>query len=262
MVTNIIIRIDDICDGFDFTDMRNWFISNYPQIPISFYITDSQYPYKWRTKNWNNIKDTIKDYNWEVGGHTRNHYHLPDLSEDKLESEIVNNIQDIQKGLKSVGLDYKITSFAYPFGEFDESVKVVLKKTEIIHGLTYNSNENYESLITIPKENLYEIGISCNTLKSIDDWNSRFEYVYKNGDTYILCLHTSHWIRGRNRENFKRVIKSRSIKELYFSMRRFFQYFFKKSSLKMWDLLNQHIKFIIQHPNIRFITFKDLLKLD
>ncbi len=142
MVTNIIIRVDDICDGYDFADMRKWFISNYPQIPVSFYITDSQYPYRWRTKNWKNITDTIKDYNWEVGGHTRNHYHLPDLSKDKLESEIVNNIQDIQMGLKSVGLDYKITSFAYPFGEFDERVKTILRKTGIIHGLSYDSNEN------------------------------------------------------------------------------------------------------------------------
>ena len=52
MVTNIIIRVDDICDGYDFNDMRNWFISNYPQIPVSFYITDSHYPYKWNTSDW------------------------------------------------------------------------------------------------------------------------------------------------------------------------------------------------------------------
>jgi peptidoglycan/xylan/chitin deacetylase (PgdA/CDA1 family) len=262
MAINIIIRVDDVCDKYDFDDLKNWFISNYPQIPVSFYITDSQYPYKWRKKAWDIIKTTIIDYKWEIGGHTRNHYHLPDLPKEKLKDEILNNIQDIEKGLKSVGLDYKVSSFAYPYGEFDERAKKILKKNGVIHGLTYNSNKNYKSLLTIPKDNLYEIGISCNTLNSIDDWNSRFQEVYENGDTYILCLHTSHWIKGRNRENFKRIFKSRSLKELYISIRRFIQYIFRKSSLEMWEYLKQHLKFILNHKNIHFITFKDLIEIN
>jgi len=262
MVLNIIIRVDDICDQYDFYNLKNWFISNYPQIPISFYITDSQYSYKWRKEVWNIIKDIIINYKWEVGGHTRNHYHLPDLSNDKIKDEIVDNIRDIHKGLKFVGIDYKITSFAYPYGEFDDRVKKILKENGIIHGLTYDSNEIYKSLLTIPGENLYEIGISCNALNSIDDWNSRFKEVYENGNTYILCLHTSHWIKGRNRENFKRIFKSKSIRELFMSVRRFTQYLFKKSSTVMWEYLKKHLEFILNCSNIQFITFKDLITTD
>jgi peptidoglycan/xylan/chitin deacetylase (PgdA/CDA1 family) len=259
-MVNIIIRIDDICDRYDFYDLRKWFIENYPQIPISFYVTDSHFSYKWGAELWRNVKNVITNYKWEIGGHSRNHYHLPELTEQELVNEIIKNIEDIEKGLRSVGLDYKITSFAYPFGEFNENVKSILKRGGIIHGLTYESGDNYKSLIKFPKNNLYEIGISCNATNSVHDWNLRFKSSYENGDIYILCLHTSHWIRGKNMTNLKRILKSNSLKEFFFNIKRFILYFFKRSSLKMWDYLKQHIEFILKFHDIHFITFKDLLE--
>jgi len=259
MAIKIIIRVDDICDRYDFYDLENWFISNYPQIPISFYLMNTQYSYMWKNKDWIAIKDIILKYNWEIGGHSRNHYHLPNLSLEKLKDEIVNNIQDIENGLKSVGFNYKITSFAYPYGEFDERVKEILRENNIIHGLTYESTNNYNPQLFFPKDNLYEINISCNASNSVESWNTRFKEVYEKGGLYILCLHTSHWVRGRNRKNFKRILESKTIKELYLYGKRFIQYFFKKSSLEMWDNLKEHIEFILNHSNIQFITFKDLL---
>lgn len=256
----IIIRIDDICDRYDFYDLRDWFISNFPQIPVAFYVMATQYPYRWKGNVWNAIKDIIVDYKWEIGGHTRNHPFLSKISYTRQKSEIIKNIQDIEKNLNLVGLDYKITSFAYPFGDFDENVKKILRENKIPHGLTYISDINYKSQLQFPKDNLYEIGISCNASNSIKDWNERFKSVYENGDTYILCLHTSHWIRGRNRKNFIRILKSRSIKELYFAIRRFISYLFKKSSLYMWDNLKSHLEYILTHSNVQFITFKDLLE--
>ncbi len=260
MSIKVIIRVDDICDRYDFYDLKNWFILNFPQIPVSFYIINSQYNYRWGKKVWNAIKNTIINYNWEIGGHTRNHYHLPDLPQEKLFDEIVENLRDIENRLKNAGLDYKITSFAYPFGEFDERVKKILKENGIIHGLTYEPGEDYLTQLIFPIDNLYEIGISCNASNSADDWNLKFKEVFERGDIYILCLHTSHWIRGRNRENLKRIFKSRSIKELYLYIRRFIIFLFKKSSLEMWDNLKQHLEFILKHSDIQFITFKDLIK--
>ena len=257
---NVIIRIDDICDRYDFYDLKNWFIENYPQIPLSIYITDSHYPYKWGKEVWNDIKNTIINYNWEIGGHTRNHYHLPDLPEKKLFDEIIKNIEDIENELNSVRFDYKITSFAYPFGEFDNRVKIILEKVGIIHGLTYEAGENYKSQLKFPKDNLYEIGISCNASNSVDNWNLRFKQVYESGDIYILCLHTSHWIKGRNRENLRRIIKSRTLKGFLSNSKRFLEHLFRKSSLEMWTNLKKHLEFILTHPNIQFITFKDLIE--
>ena len=59
MTIKIIIRVDDICDQYDFSNLRNWFIENFPQIPVSFYVMDTQYNYRWRSKSWNQIKNTI-----------------------------------------------------------------------------------------------------------------------------------------------------------------------------------------------------------
>lgn len=256
----VIIRIDDICDRFDFYNLRDWFLSNFPQIPVAFYVMATQYSYTWRGNIWNKIKEIIVNNKWEIGGHSRNHPFLSQISNARQKSEILNNIQDIETNLNFVGLNYKITSFAYPYGDFDENIKRILKENNIPHGLTYVSDKNYKSQIKFPKDNLHEIGISCNASNSIKDWNERFKLVYEKGDSYILCLHTSHWIRGRNRKNIIRILKSRSIKELYFAIRRFLFYLFKKSSLYMWDTLRAHLEYILTHSNIQFITFKDLLE--
>ncbi|MFX1393591.1 MAG: polysaccharide deacetylase family protein [Promethearchaeota archaeon] len=260
MAVKIIIRIDDIGDKYDFYELRDWFISNYPKIPVAFYVVYSHYKYRWGIDVWKSIKDTLITYKWEIGGHSRNHHHLPSLSNEKLKVEIGKNLEDLENELSFVGLDYKITSFAYPYGEFDERVKDILDKNRIIHGLTYISGNNYESQINFPKNNLYEIGISCNATANGDDWNRRFKNVYQNGDVYILCLHTSHWTKAQNRNNLKRIFKSKSKKELYFSLKRFKKYLFKKSLKQMWSMLAQHIEYIMKFSDVEFITFKDLIE--
>ena len=259
MVAKVIIRIDDIGDKYDFYELKDWFISNYPKIPVVFYVVYSHYRYRWGKKAWVQIKDVILENKWEIGGHTRNHHHLPKLSDEKLKHELVNNIDDITNELKSVGLDYKITSFAYPFGEFDDRVKKIIKQNGIIYGLTYPANNNYETQIIIPEDKLYEINVSCNGSGTVLDWNKRFKEVFDNEGSYILCLHTSHWNRGRNRKNLKRLLRSKSIKELYHSLSRFFKYLFKKSTRQMWKTLSEHIDFILKHSEVQFITFKDLI---
>lgn len=259
MTINIIIRVDDISDRFDFYDLKKWFIANFPQIPVCFYVQYSHYKYKWDKKVWNEIKKMIKNYNWEIGGHSRTHPHLPMLTNSQLKQEIENNIRDVEKNLKLVGLNYKITSFAYPYGEFDERVKKILCENGIIHGLTYIIVENYDSQLFFPKDNLYEIGIGCNATGTIEDWKLKFDNIYKNGDSYILCLHTSLWTKKQNGRNLKRIFRSKSIKELYFSLKRFFKFIFKKGSKEMWNLLGQHLEYINNFSNIHFITLKDLL---
>ena len=260
MNVNIIVRIDDISDGLDFSELKEWILSNFPEVPISFYVSATQYNYRWRKKDWQSIKEVIEHYNWEIGGHTRSHYHLPKLTEEKIRNEIALNLKDIQDNLNLVGFKYKITSFAYPYGEFDERVKKILKQNGIVHGLTYINEEEYKSQLLFPYDNLYEIDISCNAKNSLDDWNKRFQNVYENGDVYILCLHTSHWKKARNRSNLMRIIYSKSIKELYNAIKRFCKNFFKKSSMEKWELLRQHLNFIKNYSNVQFATFKDLIK--
>lgn len=260
MPINVIIRIDDVVDKYDFYELKDWFLSNFKKIPIAFYVMATHQRYYWNREAWKEIKKVIIEYDWEIGGHTRHHPHLSEISNEKLKLEIVNNTTDIETNLRLIGLDYKVTSFAYPYGDFDERVKKVLREHGILHGLTYVADETYKSQIHFPKNNLFEIGVSCNALNSVEDWNERFKTVYEKGDTYILCIHTSHWSRGNNRKNFNRILKSKSIKELYFSVKRFLKYAFKRSSEYMWENLKQHLEFILEHSNVKFLTFKNYLE--
>lgn len=259
MNINVIIRIDDISSKFDFYDLKKWFVKHFPEIPVCFYAQSTQLKYMWQKAGWKKIKKTILKYKWEVGGHTRNHSHLKLLSEKDLKEDIEKNVKDIEIGLKSVGLNYKVTSFAYPYGEFNEEIKIILKSNGIFFGLTYVKGEVYETLLTLPKD-LHEIGISCNATNSIEDWNKRFKEVYEKGDLYILCLHTPHWSRGNLFLNFKRIIKAKTLKCLYVSIKRFKNQFKVKNSKFMWQMLEEHIKFIKTHSGIRFTTFKLLFE--
>ncbi|MHA1293068.1 MAG: polysaccharide deacetylase family protein [Promethearchaeota archaeon] len=259
MAVKVLIRVDDISDKFDVYDLSKWFIKKFPEIPVCIYANATHFSYMWQKAGWKKIKDMINKYKWEIGGHSRTHRYLSKLPTNELKNDIEKNLEDIEKGLKSVGFNYKITSFAYPYGDLNEKVKELLKSNGILFGLTYTNKKEYQSLLNIPKDNLYEIGISCNAQNSVADWNNKFEYVYKNGDTYILCLHTSHWFKGRNRKNILRIIKSKSIKCFYISLKRFFRQLKRKSKIYMWDQLEQHLNYIKSFPDIDFITFKHLI---
>lgn len=262
MTIKVIVRVDDISDRSDFYVLKVWVLSNFPEIPISIYLNATHHNYRWRKKDWNLIKSMIIEFKWEIGGHTRHHPHLPKLATVKLKEEISENLKDIENGLKSVDLNYKVTSFAYPYGEFDARAKEVLKEHGIIHGLTYTDEEEYDNQLIVPNNNLFEIGISCNAKNDVSVWNKRFKYVYENGDLYILCLHTPLWNKNSNRSNLKRIFRSRSIKEFFISIRQFFKYFIKKSTLERWNDLKEHLDFIKNHSNVQFITYKDLIETE
>ena len=75
------------------------------------------------------------------------------LSMETLRIEIGKNIEDIQENLESVGLKYKITSFAYPYGDYDERVQKLLQEYGVIHGLSYSNEINFEPQISMKNAN-------------------------------------------------------------------------------------------------------------
>ncbi|MBD3342895.1 MAG: polysaccharide deacetylase family protein [Candidatus Lokiarchaeota archaeon] len=257
MTFQVIIRVDDIFDRYDFFELYKWFLSHYPEIPISFYIQNTHLDYLWDKSTWRKIKEVIKNYNWEIGGHSRNHPHLSKIADELLIEEIINNVLDIEKNLREVGLNYNITSFAYPYGDYDERIISLLQKNGLFHGLTYSIDNSLKNKFANNKENSYVIGISCNGQGSIEDWNNKFKKAYEKGDFYILCLHTPHWSRGSMFRNILRLMKAKHYKELYYSLRRFFRFSFEKNMMKRWKILQNHIDFIKSHPYVHFSTYKD-----
>src|SRR3954454_8452577 len=69
---------------------------------------------------WQQITDLATDGN-EIGGHTIDHPHLKTLSS----SEQVHQICDDRTALRNRG--FAVTNFAYPYGEYDATVKANAK---------------------------------------------------------------------------------------------------------------------------------------
>ncbi len=287
MPIKVIIRVDDVRDKFDIEDLSRWFIQKYPHIPLCVYIEATNFKCMWGKSGWKLVKNMILKYKWEIGGHTINHWILTTLSNERLSYEIESNLNDIHNGLKMVDLNYKVTSFAYPVGIFNENVKKVLQLNEINYGLTYTEDSNFELQTAILKNKSYEIAISNNATGTINDWNNKFKSVYKKGGTYILCLHTPHWKKEDTLRNLVRILRSRGIKCLKSSIHRLISYTKLKESLRsilksrdskslissilqlkkslklknnnhQWNVLDQHLKYICNHKNIQFVTFKHL----
>lgn len=146
----------------------------------TFYITTEPLIEKWdEFMNPTQVKD-IANKGHEIGGHTVTHPHLPELSD----TEVTKEITDSKKYLETL-IGRSVTALAYPFGEFNSTVKNLIKTA----GYTTARGVQGETLNT-PTTDKYNLQSPCllkNTpfatvKKSIDDAKSKKQW-------YILCFH-------------------------------------------------------------------------
>jgi peptidoglycan/xylan/chitin deacetylase (PgdA/CDA1 family) len=78
---------------------------------------------------WSQVQ-TIYDHGNEIGGHTMNHVHLPDLDEDEQRDEICNGRQAL------LDRGYPQLDFAYPFGEHDSTSESLVQECGYLSGRT------------------------------------------------------------------------------------------------------------------------------
>jgi peptidoglycan/xylan/chitin deacetylase (PgdA/CDA1 family) len=72
--------------------------------------------------SWEEIKE-LHDYGIEFGNHTRTHPDLTKIPDTQAESEVVESKAKIENMLGS-----QVTTFAYPFGKFNSSIKQTVEK--------------------------------------------------------------------------------------------------------------------------------------
>ena len=77
----------------------------------------------------------------EVGSHTINHTNLIDLDDEK---EIKHQVEEDIEFIESY-VDYKVTGFAYPFGEYNDVVRKILEKLGIKYARTSLSARTTEA---------------------------------------------------------------------------------------------------------------------
>ncbi len=72
---------------------------------------------------WGNIRSIAADSLMEIGGHTKTHPHLLGMSTEALEKEIIEDKHTIEKEIRKT-----ISSFAYPYGEYNDSIISVVRR--------------------------------------------------------------------------------------------------------------------------------------
>jgi len=256
MTKFVIIRVDDITKT-RLKELKEWFLKYHPDVPVSVfaYATHTD---EWDEEGWKLMRFLIENYGWEIGGHSRSHRFLPLLSEEELEEEIKGNIQDIESGLKLVGLNYKVLSFAYPGGGYDERVKDLLRECKIVFGLTYPDSYPYRSVDDIPSPEEYlTLGVThTDTVVDLQIWRYWFN---KSKKLYILALHTGYWSASIMRAVRNFLFDKPSVRALCreIGTRVLWK---ERYSPQNWEILNKHLNYM-KSKNVKFITYRDLLEL-
>jgi len=250
-LTKILIRVDDVDPNF-FIELADWFIKNFPAIPVNCFLRNTTYS-GWNKNVWLKIKEMINNYGWEIGAHSRTHPYLTSLSIPQMREEIHGNIMDIENGLKQVGLEYKIYSFAYPYGDFNDKVKDILREQNISIGATYPDGFPYKSLFKIYDP--LEVGITCNDKLPLLILNNRFDIARTSSNIYCLCLHTN-WYPYLTKNLFKYLFSNLFSKEIFRLFKRFV-----KNNYHL-EKIAAHLYYINKSDENQFITFRDLLSKD
>lgn len=251
MSTQVIIRFDDI-RGPDLMQLFRWFDNKYPKIPCSVFAlsTDTE----WDIRSWQHARQCIEKRGWEIGGHTRNHPMLSQLSKPAIRTAIENNIADIESGLMAAGLDYSVETFAYPGGDHDDRVVAALKEIGIPNGLTFTDGFPYQSVDAVPTgEDRYRWGVTHNGSFSVEVWNERFDRVAERDGLYVLGLHPTYWDNGFVGPIRRYLHHDVSWSYLRRSLRRGIK---RSSNSDQWSMLNKHIEHIKSVDDVFFTTFR------
>lgn len=92
-------------------------------------------PSKYDFMSWKDIKK-IKDV-FEIGNHTLTHPILTNISLKEAKKEILESKKKIEKKLGK-----KITSFAYPNGNYNENLMKIVEKSGCKYAVTYSKGKN------------------------------------------------------------------------------------------------------------------------
>lgn len=254
MSTKVFIRIDDV-SGQYLNRIARWFSENHPDVKCSLFAFHTQRD--WDRRDWELAKELITNRGWEIGGHTRDHIQLDNISRDKIKRSIQNNLSDINEGLVSVGLDYDIESFAYPYGDYNQDVIEVLESLDIKNGLGYELSESFPQDGPPYGEGNYRWEVNNDDHGEHTDWNDEFLTASQNGNAYIFCIHPAWWNWSLYTDLYDVYKLDMNWKittvELY---RKFKKYLTRQDSPNNWDRLDEHLSFIKNH-DVEFTTFKE-----
>ncbi len=105
--------------------------------------------------NWPQLK-TLRQEGWEIGAHTLSHASLPALSDEKKREEIGDGRRILEEALGG-----EVTTFAYPYGEFDD------RSIEIVREAGFSSAWTMRPCLNNPGADLLSLGrFNCDRIRS------------------------------------------------------------------------------------------------
>ena len=152
----------------------------------------------------NQIKSTYRNH--EIAAHSLYHPHLIELKKNEITLEIINDIENLEMISDTI-----IKSFAYPFGEYNEKLISILKKSGLTNARTVNDSKSFE----LP-EDFFKWHPTCHH-SSAEEYLERF--VSTESEQPLLFFMWGHsWEFDKNIENnnwqyFEDLCKTVSAKE-------------------------------------------------
>jgi peptidoglycan/xylan/chitin deacetylase (PgdA/CDA1 family) len=105
--------------------------------------------------SWEDIR-LLADQGWEIGGHSVSHAHLPALAEAARREEIAESRRILQDRTGC-----SVTSFAYPFGEFDQV------SADAVAEAGFSSAWTMDPIGNLPGCDLFSLGrFNCDRIQS------------------------------------------------------------------------------------------------
>lgn len=120
----------------------------------------------------------MKKKDHEIGAHTRTHPHLTTLTPDELKSEIDGSRKDLKKK------DMSPTTFAYPYGEYNDAVVARVDQAGFRGARTTNGGFNYK---TTNPFLLHSYSIRSTT--SVDQMKAWIDTAVANRSWLIITFH-------------------------------------------------------------------------
>ena len=123
---------------------------------------------------------TIAAAGHEIADHTVTHPHLPQLSSSQIVAEVTNSKTYLQNLTGK-----SVTTFAYPYGEFNSTVVSAVKNAGYVA-----ARGTDEDVLTTPSTDKYNLSGDC-VLKSTSfaTIKAKIDAAKANRQWYIMCIH-------------------------------------------------------------------------
>ena len=194
----ILLTIDD---GFLSFYKNAWPILKKKQIPFILFVSTREVG-AFNYMNWDQIKEISQEDFVEIGNHSHTHEYLVDESKELIKKDIEKSISIFEKNLGKNSI-----FFSYPFGEYSNEFKKIIKNFDFKYAFGQHSGviDETKDLYELPRYPINEKYGEINRFKSI---TKTLPFKYK-----VIYPEEKYLLQEKNPPNVK-IIFYENIKNL------------------------------------------------